>query len=113
MFRRRVQNGQCFRRPFLGTREFAAEFCEPDKSDMPIQELLPIGSMLFDLIYDETGKPTPLYFYDVALVNGILECPTHENEILMQSSHLQPSADSEFSALMYAFNQMEETEMQK
>jgi CRISPR-associated protein Cas5d len=113
MFRRRVQNGQCFRRPFLGTREFAAEFCEPDENDVPIQELIPIGSMLFDIVYNKAGKPSPLYFYDVAIVNGILECPANENEILMQSSHLQPPVDSEFSSLMYSFNQMEEMEMRQ
>jgi CRISPR-associated protein Cas5d len=110
MFRRRVQNGQCFRRPFLGTREFAAEFCEPDEKDVPIQETIPVGSMLFDIVYDKTGRPSPLYFYDAAIVNGILECPARENEILMQSNHLQPPADSEFSALMYTFNQTEEME---
>jgi CRISPR-associated protein Cas5d len=113
MFRRRVQNGQCFRRPFLGTREFAAEFCAPDENDMPIQEMIPIGSMLFDIVYDKTGRPSPLYFYDVAIVNGILECPAAENEILMQSSHLRTSVSSEFSALMYSFNQTEEMEMRQ
>lgn len=112
MFRRRMQNGQCFRRPFLGTREFAAGFCEPDKNDVPIQEVFPIGSMLFDLIYDKTGKPSPLYFYDVAIINGVLEFPVNENELLMQSSHVQPPADSEFSAFMYAFNHQEEMEIQ-
>jgi CRISPR-associated protein Cas5d len=113
IFRRRVQNGQCFRRPFLGTREFAAEFCEPDKNDVPIQEVFPIGSMLFDLIYDKAGKPSPLYFYDVAIINGVLEVPAKENELLMQSSHPRPSKDSEFSALIYVFNQQEEMDMQK
>jgi CRISPR-associated protein Cas5d len=113
MFRRRVQNGRCFRRPFLGTREFAAEFCEPDENDVPIQETIPIGSMLFDLIYDKTGNPSPLYFYDVKILNGILECPANENEILMQSSHLQPPVNDEFAALMHTFNQIEKMEMQK
>lgn len=114
MFRRRVQNGQCFRRPFLGTREFAAEFCEPDENDVPIQETFPIGSMLFDLIYDKIGKPSPLYFYDAAIKNGVLEFPANENELLMLSTHLQlPPVDSEFSSLIYTFNQQEKMEIQK
>jgi CRISPR-associated protein Cas5d len=108
MFSRRVQKGQCFRRPYLGTREFSAEFCEPISSDVPIQETIPIGSMLFDIVYDDDGKPSPLYFYDVAIIDGILECPEQENELLMQSSHLQPPANSEFSAMIYDFNQQEE-----
>jgi CRISPR-associated protein Cas5d len=110
MFNRRVQKGQCFRRPYLGTREFSAEFYEPDQGDTPIQGVVPIGSMLFDLVYDKTGKPSPLYFYDAAIVNGVLECPAKENEILMQSTHLQPPADNEFSTMMYVFNQQEEME---
>jgi CRISPR-associated protein Cas5d len=112
IFNRRVRKGQCFRRPYLGTREFSAEFSEPDQSDTPIPGVIPIGSMLFDLIYDESGKPSPLYFYDVAIVNGILECPAEENEVLMQSSHLQPPTGSGFSASIYAFNQQEEMVIQ-
>jgi CRISPR-associated protein Cas5d len=76
MFRRRVKKGQCWRRPFLGTREFAAEFMEVSNTDKPDQSLLdspiPIGSMLFDIFYEESGKPSPLFFYDAAVKNGIL-----------------------------------------
>ncbi|GHU17573.1 type I-C CRISPR-associated protein Cas5 [Spirochaetia bacterium] len=110
MFQRRVKKGQCFRRPFLGTREFSAEFGEPNAADVPIHETIPIGSMLFDLVYDENGKPSPLYFYDVAITDGILNCEVPENEALMQSSHRQPPADSEFSAMIYEFNRQEESE---
>jgi CRISPR-associated protein Cas5d len=113
MFQRRVRKGQCFRRPFLGTREFAAEFCEPDIDDVPIQETIPIGSMLFDLVYDENGKPSPIYFYDVKISDGILNCEVPENDILMQSSHKQPPVDSEFSAMIYEFNRQEESEVKK
>lgn len=110
MFKRRVKKGQCWRRPYLGTREFAAEFYEPVDTEQPIQETMPIGSMLFDIFYDEKGKPSPLFFYDVAIVNGVLECPKELNEKMMQSSHLQPHMDSEISALIYQFNQNEEKE---
>lgn len=110
MFKRRVKKGQCWRRPFLGTREFAAEFFAPDGNEHPIQEIIPIGSMLFDICYDAKGKPTPLFFYDVAVVDGVLECPQAENERMMQSSHIQPDIDSEVSAIIYGFNQKEEKE---
>lgn len=110
MFKRRVKKGQCWRRPFLGTREFAAEFLEPDGNEQPIQEIIPIGSMLFDIFYDEKGKPSPLFFYDVKIENGILECPNTENEKMMYSSHLQPDMDSEISSAIYEFNQNEERE---
>jgi len=110
MFKRRVKKGQCWRRPFLGTREFSAEFFIPDGNEQPIKEILPIGSMLFDIFYDEKGKPSPLFFYDVAIVNGILECPHSENEKMMLSTHFQPESDSEFSSIIYEFNQKEERE---
>lgn len=112
MFKRRVRKGQCWRKPYLGTREFAAEFFTPDGNEMPIQEIIPIGSMLFDIFYDEKGKPSPLFFYDVAVINGILECPQPENEKMMQSTHLQPGSDSEFSSIIYEFNQKEEKEVE-
>jgi CRISPR-associated protein Cas5d len=110
MFNRRVKKGQCWRRPFLGTREFAAEFFEPDGNEQPIQELIPIGSMLFDIFYDANGKPSPMFFYDVKIDTGILECPNAENEKMMYSSHLQPDMDNEISSAIYEFNQNEESE---
>ena len=110
MFRRRVSKGQCWRRPYLGTREFSAEFCEPTEKDKPFDVTIPIGSMLFDIFYDEIGKPSPLFFYDVAIKNGILNCEVPENEKLMTSSHLRPEVGSESSSVIYAFNQEEEKE---
>lgn len=110
MFKRRVKKGQCWRRPYLGTREFAAEFYATDGSEQPLQDILPIGSMLFDVFYDAKGKPSPLFFYDVAVINGVLECPKPENEKMMLSSHVQPDMNSEISSIIYGFNQKEEKE---
>jgi CRISPR-associated protein Cas5d len=110
MFKRRVKKGQCWRRPFMGTREFAAEFLEPDGNERPIQEIIPIGSMLFDIFYDAKGVPSPIFFYDVKIEDGKLECPKAENERMMQSSHLQPDMDNEISSTIYDFNQNEERE---
>jgi CRISPR-associated protein Cas5d len=110
IFRRRVRKGQCWRRPFLGTREFAAEFSEPNSTEQPINDTIPIGSMLFDIFYDEKGKPSPLFFYDVAVVNGVLDCQVPENDLMMQSSHIQPPTDDAFSVAIYEFNQKEEQE---
>jgi len=110
MFPRRVKKGQCWRRPYLGVREFSAEFMEPDGTEQPIMETIPIGSMLFDIFYDANGKPEPLFFYDVAVRNGILNCEVPENDEMMQSSHIQPPMDSETSAAIYEFNQQEEKE---
>jgi CRISPR-associated protein Cas5d len=110
IFIRRVKKGQCWHRPYLGTREFAAEFMEPHGKEQYIKETIPIGSMLFDIFYDANGKPEPVFFHDVAIRNGVLNCEVPENEKMMQSSHLQPPIDSETSALIYEFNQHEERE---
>jgi len=110
MFPRRVKKGQCWRRPYLGTREFAAEFMEPDGTEQVITETVPIGSMLFDIFYDANGKPQPLFFHDVAIRNGVLDCKVPENDKMMQSSHIQPPMNSEISSAVYEFNQLEEEE---
>ncbi len=66
--------------------------------------------MLFDIYYDNKGKPSPLFFYDVAVVDGVLKCPKAENEKMMLSTHIQPEMDSNISAVIYGFNQNEEKE---
>jgi len=110
MFNRRVKKGQCWRRPYLGTREFAADFMELNGAEKSIEETIPIGSMLFDIFYNEKGKPEPVFFYNVAVRNGVLNCEVPENEKMMKSTHFQPSIDSETSSLIYEFNQNEKNE---
>jgi CRISPR-associated protein Cas5d len=110
MFPRRVKKGQCWRRPYLGVREFSAEFMDPDGTEQPILETIPIGSMVFDIFYDEKRKPEPLFFHGVAIRNGVLNCEVPENDKMMQSSHVQPPMGSETSAGLYEFNQQEEKE---
>ncbi len=110
MFRRRIKKGQCWRRPYLGTREFSAEFMETDGTEKTIEEVIPIGSMLFDIFYDNSGKPSPLFFYDVKIENGIMNCEVPENDKMMLSSHIRPPEDSLISSKIYAFNQIEENE---
>lgn len=107
IFPRRVSKGQCWRRPYLGTREFSAEFMVPDENDQPLQETIPIGSMLFDIFYDDAGKPQPLFF-ETAIRDGVLNCEVPENDQMMLSSHLRPPIGSEVSSAIYEFNRQEE-----
>lgn len=61
-FRRRAQRGQYFHKPFLGCREFAADFewvgdASDDESIQPVRDLfMSIGTMLFDTAYIENPK---------------------------------------------------------
>ena len=73
IFRRRVARGQCFHRPYLGCREFAASFAEPDGSEQPIDRTDALGRMLFDLRY-EPGRAVPLFF-NAELASGVLHIP--------------------------------------
>ncbi len=107
LFPRRVKKGQCWRRPYLGTREFSAEFMPPEGNEQPLQETIPIGSMLFDIFYDDTGKPQPLFF-EAVIRDGILNCEVPENDQMMRSSHLRPPLGSEVSSAIYEFNRQEE-----
>ena len=75
-FRRRVRGGRCFTRPYLGCREFAAEFRGPDGDEQPIERSEDLGLMLLDLDYapDHSGRGTPIFF-NARLENGVLLVP--------------------------------------
>jgi CRISPR-associated protein Cas5d len=75
-FRRRVDRGQCFHRPYLGCREFAAHFGPTDGSETPIDLSDDLGRMLFDLDYfaDESGRGNPRFF-SARLNQGVLRVP--------------------------------------
>lgn len=76
-FRRRLQRGQCFARPYLGTRECAAYFAPPDGNEQPIPTSAMLGRMLFDLRFSrEIDQPSQPVFFDAALRNGVLHVPT-------------------------------------
>lgn len=79
MFRRRVNRGQSFHRPYMGCREFAASFGNTNGDENPIQLTEELGLMLFDQKYkrDENGKGIggePIFF-TAKLDNGILQVP--------------------------------------
>ncbi|MCW3062670.1 MAG: type CRISPR-associated protein Cas5 [Capsulimonas sp.] len=72
-FRRRVNRGQCFQRPYLGCREFAAEFGPVDGTEKPIDVSEDLGLMLFDIAY--APKENIPRFFDGRLENGVLRVP--------------------------------------
>lgn len=109
MFNRRMQKGQCWRRPFLGTREFAAEFGAPTGKEVRIQEPIPIGSLFVDMWYDEQGTPIPKFMYEVTVKNGVLDC-SKEYEQMLTSNHTQGVIASYPRQLIHEFNLAEEAE---
>jgi CRISPR-associated protein Cas5d len=57
MFDRRASKGQVFHRPYLGCREFAADFSavQPAMLPEPIADSRDLGYMLLDIIHDHVG----------------------------------------------------------
>jgi len=70
MLERRVRKGQCFQRPYLGCREFAAEFGPPQEDDHPIEDSMEIGRMLYDIAFLPDGNRAA--FFEARLENGVM-----------------------------------------
>ena len=82
MFERRAKKGQCVNQPYLGCREFAANFhlVKSDTSDSsPISETRNLGYMLYDLDYSDCTSPKP-HFFHANLVKGVIEVPIWNSE---------------------------------
>lgn len=94
-FERRLERGQCFHRPYLGTREFPAAFSRPSGHEEPVDESREIGTMLFDIARvpdparaelsfhrhgpdgtSEVQGHARSLFFEAALESGVLEVPT-------------------------------------
>ncbi|HJT76448.1 MAG TPA: type I-C CRISPR-associated protein Cas5c [Gemmataceae bacterium] len=97
-FRRRVERGQCYHRPYLGCREFAADFGPLDGSEKPIEVTDDLGRMLLDQVFEPAvgglaswrahggggahvvqGVVRPLFFL-ARLESGVLKVPRHLNQ---------------------------------
>lgn len=77
MFRRRVEKGQCFHRPYLGTRECSAQFSVPTEKDVPIDWTDELGPMFFDFRYPKKGSVTIPYFFNAKVRDGVMDIPTY------------------------------------
>lgn len=78
-FRRRIDRGQCYYRPYLGCREFSAFFAKPSGGEETIDRSDSLGRMLFDINYEEygdgRGKPV---FFQARLEDGCLKVPEEQ-----------------------------------
>lgn len=80
MFMRRAEKGQCFHRPYLGCREFAAHFellTEDGAAQHPIEQTQDMGFMLYDIDFSH-GEPVPLWFR-AHLENGQMRVPPSDS----------------------------------
>lgn len=82
MFERRAGKGQYFHHPYLGCREFAADFrlVTPDGEPIaPIAETRDLGWMLYDLDYSDPKDIKPMFFR-ARIDNGVIVVPPRDNE---------------------------------
>lgn len=81
MFLRRASKGQCFHRPYLGTRECSLHFSLPNDEEKAISDTMDIGPMLFDIKFPgnpaQKGAHSIPYFFDAKLEQGVLHVPQH------------------------------------
>ncbi len=82
-FNRRARRGQCFHRPCLGCREFAADF-ELVEGEMPVSQLAgtpagdrDLGFMLHDIDFSDNMTAR---FYRAQMNNGIIEVPHPDSQ---------------------------------
>ena len=86
IFNRRARKGQCFHHPYLGTREFPAEFTLLEDSEpYPESQLSDdekdkdLGWMLHDIDFDNDQAP---HFFRAEMKNGVISIPTlHSGEV--------------------------------
>ena len=74
MFERRARKGQCFHRPYLGCREFDAQFAWVE-GDLPRSELAgegerDLGYMLHDIDFEHDMTPR---FFRAVMRDGVIE----------------------------------------
>lgn len=82
MFERRANRGQCVNQPYLGCREFAANFrlvADLAAEPAPIDETRELGFMLHDLDFTHPADPAPRFFR-ARLENGAMNVPAWDSE---------------------------------
>lgn len=70
-FRRRVERGACFQTPYLGAKEFPANFRKPDHQQ-PIDRTEELGVMLHRVHH---GPPVRFDWFTARLDKGVLHIP--------------------------------------
>ena len=87
MFERRASQGQCFTPPYLGCREFAANWRYVDSKDSlvpPLQEDRDLGIMLYDMDFDTNPKKPGAMFYRAVMKQGIIVVPKKDSEEVLR-----------------------------
>ncbi len=83
MFNRRARKGQCFHHPYLGTREFPAEFTLLENGTLPKSNLpendrdKDLGWMLHDIDFADDNTP---HFFRAVMEDGVIKVPPFQSK---------------------------------
>lgn len=84
MFERRAKKGQCVNQPYLGCREFSADFRLIESLEgepTPVCETKDLGFMLHDFDFSNRAAPQPRFFR-AQMTNGVVSVPAfHSDEV--------------------------------
>ena len=87
MFERRAQQGQCFTQPYLGCREFSAnwEYVETvEGRQAPIAEDRDLGIMLYDMDFVKNPQKPDAMFYRAEMKQGVIVVPDNDSEEVLR-----------------------------
>lgn len=87
MFERRAKQGQCFTQPYLGCREFSAnwEYVENvEGRKTPILEDRDLGIMLYDMDFDHNLQKPDAMFYRAKMEQGVIVVPDKDSEEVLR-----------------------------
>lgn len=87
MFERRASKGQCFTQPYLGCREFAANWkyiSNTAELEPPLSEDRDLGIMLYDMDFDGNAQKPAAMFYRARMEHGVIVVPDKDSEEVLR-----------------------------
>lgn len=87
MFERRAKQGQCFTQPYLGCREFSAnwEYVEsPEVRQAPLAEDRDLGLMLYDMDFEHNVQKPDAMFFRARMELGVIVVPDKDSEEVLR-----------------------------
>lgn len=87
MFERRAKQGQCFTQPYLGCREFSAnwEYVESQEGrQAPLAEDRDLGLMLYDMDFEHNVQKPDAMFFRARMELGVIVVPDKDSEEVLR-----------------------------
>jgi CRISPR-associated protein Cas5d len=92
MFLHRAEKGQCFHRPYLGCREFSAEFevfTNGKPLPEPISETRDLGWMLYDIRHDNSPDSSSRHFCNDNCCPSFFRASLNNGRVMIDESEVR------------------------